>query len=212
MLRKMLRPARLASTSSASGLRSTRPRHLLPTTLPEMRATYQETLPQRVSELEVSDAGVNYDRLFSRLRDDALRMLSNEPDEGVRTLISDAWVESYFDPVDPPIDAADTLFLGLRADVKYDRVADGVFEHRYIAWSKAQGRAIAQGGAVVSCERDGVAAAIPERWVYRMEVDFGDAWAANQIIEFRRATGSDVHQLNPTEMLEAENDLSPQGR
>ena len=75
--------------------------------------------------------------------------------------------------------------------------------HRYIAWSKNQGRVAAQGGAIIQCMRDHAhACPIPKSWNYRIEVDFGECWASVKILEFKRETG----QLMPGN-LEGEDEL-----
>ena len=42
---------------------------------------------------------------------------------------------------------------------------------------------------------DGRPAALPKRWVYNLEVEFGDCWASCSILEFRRATGLSTRNL-----------------
>jgi hypothetical protein len=168
------------------------PRHPLGSSLPELRACFVEQPPCRISERfgRQFDDELVYRTLFERLHNDALGDLTAyHAAERLVPTASDWWAEFY-----APVDVDDTLLLGLRADVKYDRVCDGVFEHRYIAWSKAKGKVVAQGGAQIGCQGDGgEPAAIPPEWVYRMEVDYGDAWASLKILEFRREAGLGSH-------------------
>ena len=166
-----------------------KPRHPLHASLPEVRACFVEALPVRVSQRfskgELDDHDGVYQSLFETLRNDQLAELTAYSNPEVVPSPGDRWCEYYL-----PVAPDDTLFVGLRADVKYDRAEEGVFEHRYIAWSKASDQVAAQGGATIRCTRDaGDACAIPPRWVHRMEVDYGEAWASVKILEFRREAG-----------------------
>lgn len=181
------------------------PRRPLPETLPELRATFNEQAPVRVSKLGSVDHAT-YDELFRSVCQEALDSLTSE-DHVTRAVVDSRWIEIY----NPMIESDDTILLGLRANLRYDEVAHGTFEHSYIAWSKAQKRTLAQGGASISCERDSVRTPVPESWVYRLEVDHGDNWASVQILEFRRAMGlgNDGSQPQQHVLDDLENDREP---
>lgn len=164
------------------------PRHPPHSSLPELRACFVEQLPVRVADIAASDREELFGTCFRSMATKSLDDLMAEHRDDSQPVFSDEWREIY-----TPVSNDDTLLLGLRANVRYDKVATGRFEHRYIAWSKAQGCVAAQGGATVMCARDGGSVPIPAKWVYRMEVEFGDTWAAVQILEFRREAGLGSH-------------------
>ena len=79
------------------------------------------------------------------------------------------------------------LLVGARCE--RDSSATDQFKHEFIAWSKLQGQPVAMGGLTMACERDGERVIVPESWMSRMELDYGDAWASLRIIAFRRGVG-----------------------
>ena len=172
-------------------------RHAVPETLPELRACFQEQRPVRVSDITPRWPGM-YQQLFASIGAEALEALEGE-DQTARGVIGARWLELH-DAAVNTLAVDDSLVLGLRADLRYED-DNGTFQHRYIAWSKAQQRTLAQGGATITCMRDGEATRVPKSWVYRLEVDHGDHWASMKIIEFRRGMGlrtdgSHAHQLD----------------
>jgi len=181
---------------------------ILPTTLPELRACFVQQHPS-VRGVDLAEelgteqlSSAYYHRFFERLRTETLGILALEDGSAeIRPRVSGRWCEPLIAP--RPIAMDDTLFLGLRAEVDNASVEKGIFVHRYIAWSKAQGRVAAQGGATITCEGldSGEPVRIPDRWIYRMEVDYGDAWASVKILEFRRGMGLPSH-LGARDLLE----------
>jgi len=160
------------------------PAFALPNTLPEMRACFQEAKRIEVASLGGANL-VNhsfFEMSFGSVCDQALARLAKED---VVVANSNRWQELY----GAPVNSHDTLLLGIRACI-ITAAPVGEFRHRYIAWSKVQQRAVAQGGLTIHCEGiDGHRVPLPTRWVNRMELDFGETWASTQIVEFRRGTG-----------------------
>lgn len=145
-----------------------------------------------------------YHRCFDDLCADELNVLPRKTAEieAIRAMPDDKWCESF-----GPVAMDDTMLLGVRAEIDSSMAKRGIFVHRYIAWSKAQQRVAAHGGATIRCESlDGEPVNIPDGWVYRMEVDYGDAWAAQKILEFRREAGLPNHMMGRTG-LEIDDDL-----
>ena len=153
---------------------------LLPASLPELRACFVEQKPLRMTEAGVADCAIS--ARFDAISKEALDKLARESDSAVETVLSDKWFEAY-----SPVSADDTVYVGLRAQIVDAGV--GLFEHHFVAWSRAQAKATAHGGVAIACRCHGMPVPIPDRWVYRMEVDFGDSWASVKILEFRRAVG-----------------------
>jgi hypothetical protein len=184
----------------------------LPSSLPELRACYQEQMPMAAMDVAATlgadpDAKfINstffhscFDAICDRTLEDLPRTTSAV--ESIRSTPGDKWCKTF-----GSIAMDDTLLLGVRAEIDSKMVEHGRFVHHYIAWSKAQQRVAAHGGVIVSCEDlDGRSVRIPDAWVYQMEVAFGDAWAACKILEFRRAAGLPNHMLGHT--LSADDDL-----
>jgi len=128
--------------------------------------------------------------LFSALGAEALDRLTvggGRHEVGTVPTESQQWCELFGKQ---PVAADDTLVLGFRADVSYsDATAHGRFTQTFIAWSKLQAHTVAMGGVTITCERDGECAPVPEKWISRMELDFGEMWASAKILSFRRGVG-----------------------
>ena len=179
-----------ASLASVADDRRTPPH----TSLPELRACFREQAPVRASDRGAPIDADAFRMWFGTVCMDALDAVDRdaEGDDAVLPTINDQWIETF----DPQVASDDTLLIGLRADMSYDDVSEGRFEHRYVAWSKAEGRVAAHGGATIQAIAvDGRPAALPKRWVYNLEVEFGDCWASCSILEFRRATGLSTRNL-----------------
>ena len=141
--------SRLARTPAASGVARVGGGRLAAPAHPasELRACFRAAGRVRGSARGAPIDAAAFRLWFGTVCMDALDAVDRdaEGDDAVLPTINDQWIETF----DPPVASDDTLLIGLRADMSYDDVSEGRFEHRYFAWSKAEGRVAAHGGATI---------------------------------------------------------------